>query len=81
MTENADWIAALKAKGHTPILDEDGDLDMWVCDYGIHNGPGCDTCGETWCQHCNRPADIGPCENPVIEGECREVFPVKEIGP
>lgn len=32
----------------------DGEVDMFVIDIGIHNGPGCEACGFTVCEHCER---------------------------
>ncbi len=49
------WQKALVAAGHTPKLDEDGELDMFTLDYDHHNGPGCTACGQTWCEHCRNP--------------------------
>lgn len=56
------WITAMKAKGHVPRLNEDGDgVDIFVTDSGYHNGPGCSICDETWCMHCTNPDKIEPC--------------------
>lgn len=67
-----EWIAAMKAKGHVPIMEAGrfGDpdrLDIWVMSADYHNGPGCSSCGESWCHHCYSPSDIGECDNPVLE--------------
>jgi len=43
-----DW----KALGHEPILDEDGGVDIFAYNVGIHNGPKCRNCGDTYCRHC-----------------------------
>jgi hypothetical protein len=58
------WIEAMKAKGHTPILDEDGEVDMRVLDddENFHNGPGCATCRECWCWLCLKPDKIPSCK-------------------
>lgn len=66
MATNEEWITAMKAKGHSPILDEDGELDCWVMEFDIHNGPGCSICGDSWCEHCTKPEEIGACD--CIEG-------------
>ena len=29
-----------------------GEIDMWYLDYGYHNGPGCEVCGASVCEHC-----------------------------
>lgn len=65
------WIEAMKAKGHLPVLDEDGNLDTLVLDIDFHNGPGCQLCGESWCHHCLDPEDIPQCSNPAIDAEFR----------
>lgn len=57
----ADWFDALVAKGHTPITNEAGGLDIFVCDVGKHNGPGCQTCDWSDCWHCLKVADIPEC--------------------
>jgi hypothetical protein len=49
----------LEQAGHKLIRDEDGDVDIFICDTSWHNGPGCELCGESWCQHCD-PV-IEPC--------------------
>lgn len=54
------WIEAMRAKGHSPCM-EDGRVDIFVMDSGFHNGPGCITCGESWCMHCTAPENIEPC--------------------
>lgn len=67
--EATNWIAALTAAGHVPIMrpgyDDATDppmLDEWVLDEGFHNGPGCEVCGMTWCMHCTSPTSVlAPC--------------------
>lgn len=67
----AAWEAAMKAKGHTPIYDDDldGILHVFVTDHGFHNGPGCSSCGWTCCMHCRSPEDIPQCAARDKEGE------------
>lgn len=31
---------------------ENGKIDMWYLDCGYHNGPGCEVCGVSVCEHC-----------------------------
>lgn len=53
-------FALFTAYGHIPQLmdedyvDENGDcpVDIFVCDGGIHNGPGCTACHFNYCRHC-----------------------------
>lgn len=70
MSDNEEWIEAMKAKGHVPVMrDEEygGGLDIFVMDAGYHNGPGCSSCGMSWCHHCDGPSTIEACSSPVIE--------------
>lgn len=49
------WYDAMREKGHTPRMDVDfGGLNMFFCDEDVHNGPGCETCYWSTCEHCNR---------------------------
>ena len=49
----------LEAAGHVLKRDEDGDIDIFVLEYGFCNGPGCINCGDSWCHHCGDT--IKPC--------------------
>lgn len=77
MATNDEWIDALKAKGHVPrmVSYEEGEtyLNMFVLDCGFHNGPGCETCGWSTCEHCNDVDAIPKCKSPAIEGEAIDV--------
>ena len=33
--------------------DMNGEIDMWYVDHGYHNGPGCEICGRSFCEHCD----------------------------
>ena len=48
----AGWMEVFSARGHSPVLDEDGNPDLFVTSPNGHNGPGCITCGWTTCMHC-----------------------------
>jgi hypothetical protein len=64
------WADAMRAKGHTPSVDEDdGWLNIFAYDVGQHNGPGCSTCGWACCWHCDDIKDIPECTNPALELE------------
>lgn len=39
-------------KKHMWHRDEKGQIDMWYLDHGFHNGPGCEICGLSVCEHC-----------------------------
>ena len=55
-----EWANALERRGHKPVMDA-GVLDIFVEEYGTHNGPGCETCGWSTCWHCNGPETIPEC--------------------
>jgi len=38
---------------HDFFKDGQGNIDIWILDYGYHNGPGCRRCEEMWCEHCD----------------------------
>jgi hypothetical protein len=42
----------LEDLGHVLKLEDDGRVDIFVCDCDYHNGPGCIKCDESWCHHC-----------------------------
>jgi hypothetical protein len=67
MSNQSEWIEAMKAKGHTPRMTEDGYLDIFFCDSGFHNGPGCDSCHWSCCHHCDGIEDIPQCSKPALE--------------
>lgn len=84
LTENRRrWYQAMKAKGHSPVIDEERlaelreeeglgvepwrAMDMWVIAYEIHNGPGCSVCGWSCCEHCDDVDKIPDCD--CIEGD------------
>jgi hypothetical protein len=63
--ERETWLNAMKAKGHSPVMDSDG-LDVLATEYGDHhNGPACSVCGWGCCWHCETIDDIPECD--VIE--------------
>lgn len=38
---------------HTWIKNEDGKIDDWAVASGFCNGPRCEVCGYSFCEHCN----------------------------
>ncbi len=38
---------ALEGAGHRLLRKENGEINIWAHDYGNHNGPGCELCGES----------------------------------
>lgn len=61
----SNFYERLEQAGHRLIRDEDGVVDNFVLGYDIHNGPGCQDCGLTWCEHCKE--DISECEGKTCE--------------
>lgn len=59
----SEWIKTMIERGHTPIMDDvvDPHVDIFVTNNGIHNGPGCATCGWTTCWHCTPVEKIPEC--------------------
>lgn len=55
------WMKAMTDKGHSPYLNEDGQLDTWRVNEDIHNGPECMTCHFSFCMHCRSIKDIPEC--------------------
>lgn len=67
--ERKEWFDAMKAKGHSPVLDEDGDIDLLVAGAGYCNGPKCWVCGWFTCVHCENTDNIPPCDVINLEDE------------
>lgn len=57
-----DWMAEFRNKGHIPQLNEDNEIDMFVCDSEFHNGPGCQICKYAPCMWCTSIQNILKCE-------------------
>ena len=38
---------------HIWKCDKDGNIDMFAMSMDIHNGPACERCGYTFCEHCD----------------------------
>lgn len=54
----ANILAAMRAKGHEPVLDAKGEPDMgayWSDEEPYHGGPQCRFCEDVWCMHCDVP--------------------------
>lgn len=56
------WLEALEANGHSPVLNEDGELDIFAYSDDYHNGPRCSSCCQVWCKHCTPPVAISYCD-------------------
>ena len=44
------WV---HSKKHLWYKNKDGEVDNWQLDCGYHNGPRCEVCGESFCEHCD----------------------------
>lgn len=53
--------------GHDPVLDKDGNVDIFVVDIDIHSGPSCKICKKSWCSHCTGVEGIKKCKGPNSE--------------
>ncbi len=56
------WLEAMEKGGHFPKVNDENELNIWVMNHGVHNGPGCSICGVSWCWNCTDPDEIPPCE-------------------
>ncbi len=72
-----EYYAAIEAAGHLLRRDERGEVDFFALDSGHHNGPGCELCHDTWCQHCRD--SIEPCSVGVIDSTCTVVEDTKAL--
>lgn len=76
------WIAIAEGvKGHKLRRDDDGCVDGFVCCSGFHNGPGCETCGDSWCEHCTKPEDIDACDGGVELQAVRAKGRIRDAAP
>lgn len=53
------WIHSRK---HLWYKNENGGIDMWRLDIGFHNGPECQVCHASFCQHCTPNFDDEECD-------------------
>lgn len=49
---------------------DDGAVDEYAFEVGMHNGPMCKRCGHSWCVHCEPDGIDEPCEITVCS-HCR----------
>jgi hypothetical protein len=63
------WIETRK---HLWKKDDDGEIDKWAWDYEFHNGPSCEICHATPCEHCEPDYDE--------KQNCREHYMCSECG-
>lgn len=70
-----EFYRKLEQAGHVLKKDDDGEVDNFAYDYGFHNGPVCELCGEMWCEHCHEEgSEIEPCSSPAIDSHCHEII-------
>lgn len=53
------WIYSRK---HLWYKDKNGEIDMWRLDIGFHNGPECQVCHASFCEHCTPNFDDEECD-------------------
>jgi hypothetical protein len=39
-------------KGHKLVKNSLGEIDWFALEEEFHNGPACQLCGMSWCDHC-----------------------------
>jgi hypothetical protein len=52
--------------GHA-FYERDGGIDPFILDAGYHNGPGCEACFVTWCEHCSDDWKTAACPMAVLQ--------------
>ena len=52
------WIHSRK---HLWYKNKNGEIDMWRLNIGFHNGPECQVCHASFCQHCTPNFDDEEC--------------------
>lgn len=57
-----EFTARAEELGHVLRRDEDGRVDIFAYSVGYCNGPVCEACNTSWCEHCDSPSDIRPCD-------------------
>ena len=75
------WVEIAESKGHKLRRNDDGDIDHFVTDVDFHNGPGCETCGDAWCEHCTDPAKIEPCDGGVELAKIKARARIRDASP
>ena len=53
------WIYSRK---HLWYKNKNGEIDMWRLDIGFHNGPECQVCHASFCEHCTPNFDDEECD-------------------
>lgn len=59
LVRNGRWIYSRK---HLWYKDKNGEIDMWRLDIGFHNGPECQVCHASFCEHCTPNFDDEECD-------------------
>lgn len=62
-------VKYIKKTYENHLWKKDGDfedsIDHWAVSWGYCNGPVCERCGDSFCEHCNPECWDSPCE---VEG-------------
>lgn len=70
------WVETSK---HEWEKDDDGSVDEFAFDWGYHNGPVCEICGFSFCEHCNPDSwDDNGCDKRYVCSECGRTEKNKE---
>lgn len=72
-----EFYQELRDAGHKLMLNEDGEVDFFAMSYEFHNGPMCELCHESWCEHRNNT--VRPCTHAALEGEYTNVTNQKAL--
>jgi hypothetical protein len=54
---------------HVWFKDDRGQRDDFRLDFGFHNGPQCEACLETYCEHCVDVETLDDCEAIIVVHE------------
>lgn len=65
------WV---KSNKHIWRKTKSGEVDEFWNEYEYHNGPGCEVCGFSFCEHCNPEKwDDETCEDHYICSVCGRI--------
>lgn len=74
-------------RGHEWAVDEDGEIDIFAFEIGMHNGPQCVKCGYGFCHHCHELPEedcgvapsTGLAAGPISGGEGEGPIPIDTL--
>ena len=53
-------------RGHTWMVNGDGEINIFAFEHGWHNGPACVVCGYGFCHHCRSGPEVD-CPTPATQ--------------